>query len=30
LRRSGGWQRQPNGRGKGSGPAGVEGEAGRG
>jgi hypothetical protein len=30
LRRSGGWRWQPNGRGKASGPAEVEGEAGRG
>jgi hypothetical protein len=30
LRPSGGWWRWPNGRGKGSGPAGLEGEAGRG
>jgi hypothetical protein len=29
-RPSGGWRRWPNGRGKGSGPAVVEGEAGRG
>jgi hypothetical protein len=29
-RPGGRWWRRPNGRGKGSGPAGVEGEAGRG
>jgi hypothetical protein len=29
-RSSGEWRRWPNGRGKGSGPAGVEGEVGRG